>query len=165
MMRPVILQQIVMNLSILAAVVPGLHSFIANLTAGSGFGVEVRESTNEASNPSYGKSTPRNNASAPRHSSHPHHTHERRSRLPNVGLRADKAYRSNAWAALREEANEWEDSDRRSDGSQDNIIRRTVTWQVSMNGSVSSMPREEGEVQTSPLDGEVREARAKNFGV
>ena len=47
-MKPVIMQQIVMNLSILAAVVLSLHNFITNLTAGR-FGVEVHESTDERS--------------------------------------------------------------------------------------------------------------------
>lgn len=168
-MQPVILQQIVMNLSILTAVVLSLHSFFANLTAGR-FGVEVRESTNELSNASYGKSkqatAAREAPSKPCPGSHIHSSHDLplRAYKDDPGLRPGVANKSNAWAQ-HEEANDWEGSDRRSNGSQENIIKQTVTWQVSTHTAVSSASRGDHEelLQTLPPNGELREARARNF--
>lgn len=170
-MKPTLLQQIVTNLSILTAVMLSLHSFIANLTAGR-FGVEVRESTNEISNASGGKSRhPTNNSRAgsrAHHGSHANFSHGKQLRVRKAGEagsgpRPDKEKKSDAWAQ-HEEANVWEDSDGRSAGSQENITKRTVTWQVSSNVTTgSSMLGGEEELQTLPPDGELREARARNF--
>ncbi|KAM0715722.1 hypothetical protein Q7P37_009222 [Cladosporium fusiforme] len=167
MMKPIILQQIVMNLSVITAVVLSLHSLIANLTAGR-FGVEVHESTHELSSASYGRSRPPTRASRSvskahhcslAHSSHSQKPRERGSRS---SLRPDKANRSNAWA--QRETSDWGDSDERSNGSQDNIIKRTVTWQVSTNPAMSHASRgDEEELQVLQSDGELREAREKTF--
>lgn len=134
-MQPVILQQIVMNLSILTAVVLSLQSFFANLTAGR-FGVEVRESTDEHSAASYGKSKHATNASKapskPPPGSHVYSSHDipLRAYRDDSGLRSGVVNKSNAWGQ-HEEGNDWDYSDRRSNGSQENIIKQTVTWQVS----------------------------------
>jgi hypothetical protein len=111
MMKPVIMQQIVMNLSILAAVVLSLHNFITNLTAAR-FGVEVHESTDERSKTSGGRSRRRTATTA---------------RESSAGFRPGKSTKSKAWA----QASEWEDCDRVSHGSQENIIMQTMTWQIS----------------------------------
>lgn len=165
MMRPVILQQIVMNLSILTAVILSLHGFISNLTAG-GFGVEVRGSTNELSQGSYGRPKRPTNPSKP--ISRPHHgshvDHRSRVREDRSDLRPDKANKSQAWAR-HEHANGWDDSDRRSDGSQENIIKQTVTWQITRNAAGSGASRGHGydELQNLPPDGEQKEIWARNF--
>jgi hypothetical protein len=141
MMKPVIMQQIVMNLSILAAVMLSLHNFITNLTAGR-FGVEVHESTDERSKTSGARS-------------------HLRPGEPSAGFRPGKSNKSKAWA----QANEWEDSDRASHGSQENIIMQTMTWQVSRNDEAvgSSVPGREAELETPPLERKVGKARARNL--
>jgi hypothetical protein len=161
-MKLVILQQIVMNLSLLTAVVLGLHGFIANLTAGGGFGVEVRESTNELSNTSYGKSRLATSVSkAPDNGRHEHLSHERRPRVRKMGsgFRPGQAATSSAWVQ-HEEVGDWEESDGRSHSSQENIIMQTVTWQVSRDVAPSSSPS-----ACQEQTGESREASARNFVV
>jgi hypothetical protein len=161
----VILQQIVMNLSLLTAVVLGLHGFIANLTAGGGFGVEVRDSTNDHSNASNGRSRVATGvskaSSRPQNSRHAHSSRDRRPRVRKMtsGFRPDKAATSSAWVQ-HEEANDWEDSDGRSHSSQENIIMQTVTWQVSRDAASSSSPS-----GCQEQTGESREASARNFVV
>lgn len=161
-----------MNLSILTAVILSLHGFFANMTAGR-FGVEVRETGYELSQASNGKakSSGGSNKVFPRarsglqHSSG-HSAHEGASeglRVREDGpkitkLRPDLVDRSKAWVR-HEEENEWEDH--RSDGSQENIIRQTTTWQVSRNAPEGCRAEDEG--QTIPLSGELRETRARNF--
>lgn len=166
MMRPVMMQQIVMNLSMLTAVVIGLHNFIGNLTAG-GFGVEVRGSSHGRSNVTSGKTRQPVNIS--RASSRPHDDkHARSSPSPqwrtyddSSHARADEALRNSAWAK-HEEGPEWEDSDERSHSSQENIILQTVTWQVSRQ-EASSRPPIGHVVGQSPPHGEAREANARSF--
>jgi hypothetical protein len=154
MMKPVIMQQIVMNLSILATVVLSLHNFITNLTAGR-FGVEVHESTDERSKTSGARSRRRTVVSKSQDDS------RLRAREPSANFRSGKSNRSKAWA----QANEWEDSDRVSHGSQENIIMQTMTWQVSRNDEAvgSSVPGREAELETPPLEREVGKARARNL--
>jgi hypothetical protein len=154
MMKPVIMQQIVMNLSILAAVMLSLHNFITNLTAGR-FGVEVHESTDERSKTSGARSRRRTVVSKPQHENH------LRPGEPSAGFRPGKSNKSKAWA----QANEWEGSDRASHGSQENIIMQTMTWQVSRNDEAvgSSVPGREAELETPPLEREVGKARARNL--
>ena len=163
MMKPVIMQQIVMNLSILAAAVPSLHNFITNLTAGR-FGVEVHESTDERSKTSGGRTRRHTVASAPRQETgvHSSHHHRVRARGSSAAFRPGKLNKSTAWAEPRE-PNEWDDSDRVSHGSQENIIVQTVTWQVSRNEAGSSLPSREAELETPPLEREVGKARARNM--
>lgn len=173
MMEPVILQRIVMNLSILTAVILSLHNFIANLTA-DGFGVEVRESTNELSNPSYyGKSRQHSGASKVFKRSDPDsHTHfsshlscdyQGRVHANRSSLRPDQMKKSTAWAQ-RNELSELEESDRRSEGSQENMIKRTVTWKVSRNASSSSVARGQGDEPPGVShSGVAREARVREF--
>ena len=135
MLKPVILQQIVMNLSMLTAVVVGLHNLIRNLPAG-GFGVEVRGSSNVLSNTTSVRTRQPVNIS--KASSRPHDgrpacsspTPRRRTYDESSHARADEALRNNAWAN-RQEGPEWGDSDERIHSSQENIISQTVTWQVS----------------------------------
>jgi hypothetical protein len=164
MIRPVVLQQIVMNLSILTAVVLGLHSFISNLTAG-GFGVEVRGSTNESSE-THGRSRrPTNSSKATstrQDATQPQYSRDHQSRIHELDsrLRADEATRNSVWAQ-HEESNEWEDSDGRSHSSQENIIMQTVTWQVSRHTAPSSQPI--GKMGQTPPRGEPSEASARNF--
>jgi len=166
MMKPVILQQVVMNLSILTAVIISLHNFIGNLTAG-GFGVEVRGSSNGRSNVTSGITRQPMNIS--KGSSRPHEgIHARSSHSPqwrmyddNCHTRADEALRNSAWAK-HDEGHEWEDSDERSHSSQENIILQTVTWQVSRDEAPSLPPI--GHVDKTPLPhGEPREANAREF--
>jgi hypothetical protein len=166
MMKPVILQQIVMNLSILTAVVIGLHNFIGNLTAG-GFGVEVRGSSNGRSNVTSRKTRQPTNIS--KASSRPHEgIHVRSSQSPQWRMyddsshaRADEELRNSAWAK-HEEGPEWEESDGRSHSSQENIILQTVTWQVSRHEAASHPPiGYEG--KTPPHQAEPREANAREF--
>lgn len=165
MMKPVILQQIVMNLSILTAVVLGLHSFIANLTAG-GFGVEVRDSTNELSNTSYGRSRlaigVSKSASRHQEGSNAHSSHRRLSRVRRDGeaLRPQQVAESTAWA----QHEEWEDSSRRSHSSQENIIMQTVSWQVSRDATASRSSSGHAE-QGLPSHERPQEASARNFVV
>jgi hypothetical protein len=166
MMKPVILQQIVMNLSILTAVVIGLHNFIGNLTAGS-FGVEVRGSSNGRSNVTpaitrqpmnISKASPR-----PHEGIHARSSHSPRWRMyeDSPHTRADEALRNSAWAK-HEEGHEWEESDQISHSSQENIILQTVTWQVSRHEAASHPPI--GYVgKTPPPDGEPREINARDF--
>lgn len=160
MMKPVIMQQIVMNLSILTAVILSLHNFIASLTAGR-FGVEVHESTNESSKTSGGRSGLRPVVSASQSDSgiRSSHSHRLRVRESNSGFRLGRANKSTAWAGA-EETDEWEIYDRASHGSQENIIMQTVTWQVSRNEPGSNEPSREAELQTSPLEREAGKARA-----
>ena len=153
MMKPVIMQQIVMNLSILAAVVLSLHNFIANLTAGR-FGVEVHESTDERSKTSGGRSRRRTMVSKPQQQDS-----RLRARESSTGFRPGRSNKSKAWA----QASEWEDSDRVSHGSQENIIMQTMTWQVSRNEPGSSLPSREAELETPPLERESGKARARNL--
>lgn len=172
-MKPVILQQIVMNLLILTAVILSLHNFIANLTA-SGFGVEVRESTNERSNPFYyGESRQHSGASRAFKRSDPDsHTHlsshlsrndEVRVDANRSSSRPDQMNKGNVWVH-RDELSELEESDRRSKGSQENIIKRTVTWKVSRNASSSSVARGQSEEPLGlPYSGVAREARVREF--
>lgn len=157
-----------MCLSIITAVVLSLHGFFTNLTSGR-FGVEVRETSHEMSGGSYGNKNKGTGTgtgskkpfSRPHHSSG-HSAHERGdNRLSSrengsktPGLRPDLLSKNKAWAR-HEEENDW--SDRRSDGSQENIIRQTVTWQISRN---SPNPRVEDEVQTLPG---AQETRERNF--
>jgi hypothetical protein len=166
MIKPVILQQIVMNLSILTAVVIGLHNFIGNLTAG-GFGVEVRGSSNGRSNVT--SAITRQPMNISKASSRPHEgIHARSSHSPRWRMHedsphapADEALRNSAWAK-HEEGPEWEESDQRSHSSQENIILQTVTWQVSRHEAASHPPL--GYVgKTPPPDGEPREVSAKDF--
>jgi outer membrane scaffolding protein for murein synthesis (MipA/OmpV family) len=154
MMKPVIIQQIVMNLSILAVVMLSLHNFITNLTAGR-FGVEVHESTDERSKTSGAKSRRRTVVSKAQHDSH------LRPGESSASFRPGRSNKSKAWAQAGE-ASEWEDSDRVSHGSQENIIMQTMTWQVSRNDEAvgSSVPSREAEVETPPLEREVGKARA-----
>lgn len=173
MMKPVILQQLVMNLSILTAVILSLHNFIANLTVG-GFGVEVRESTNELSNPShYGKSRQHSGASKAFKRSDPdNHTHSSShlSRYDQVrvhanrsSLRPDQMNKSNAWAE-RDELSELEESDRRSEESQEDMIKRTVASRISRDASSSSVARGQGEETPGmPHSGVAREASVRDF--
>jgi hypothetical protein len=166
MMKPIMLQQIVMNLSMLTAVVIGLHNFIGNLTAG-GFGVEVRGSSNGLSNVTSGRTRQRFDVS--KASSRPHggirarssHTPEGQMYDDSPHTRADEALRNSAWAK-HEEGPEWEDSDERSHSSQENIILQTVTWQVSRQ-EASSHPPIGHAVGHSPPHGEAREANARSF--
>jgi hypothetical protein len=166
MMKPIILQQVVMNLSILTAVIISLHNFIGNLTAG-GFGVEVRGSSNGRSNVTSGITRQPINIS--KASSRAHEgIHARSSHSPqwrmyddNCHTRADEALRNSAWAK-HEEGPEWEDSDERSHSSQENIILQTVTWQVSRHEAPSLPPI--GHVdKTPPPRDEPREANARDF--
>jgi hypothetical protein len=162
-MKFVILQQIVMNLSLLTAVVLGLHGFIANLTAGGGFGVEVRDSTNDHSNASHGRSrlaTGFSKASSrPNNGRHEHSSHEHRPRVRKMGsgFRPDRTATSSAWVQ-HEEADDWEESDGRSHSSQENIIMQTVTWQVSRDVASASSPSQ------TPHE-EPGEVSARNFVV
>jgi hypothetical protein len=155
-MKLVILQQAV-NLSILTAVMLGLHGFVANLTAGGGFGVEVRDSTNELSNPTYGRSKlatgVSTGSSKPQDGSHVHSSIDGRSRVRRMGSSFKQ----------HEEADEWDESDGRSRSSQENIIRQTVTWQVSRDGIASNSLS--GSVDTTLPHGEPREASAMTFVV
>lgn len=166
MIKPIILQQIVMNLSMLTAVVIGLHHFIGNLTAG-GFGVEVRGSSNGISNVTSGITRQPMNIS--KASSRPHEgVHVRSSHSPDWRMyddsshtRADEALRNSAWAK-HEEGPDWEDSDERSHSSQENIILQTVTWQVSRQDASSHPPI--GFVGKPALpEAEPREANARDF--
>ncbi|KAK3686559.1 hypothetical protein LTR37_019698 [Vermiconidia calcicola] len=164
MITPVVLQQIVMNLSILTAVLLSLHGFIANLSAG-GFGVEFRESSNGSGNGLYGKTKRYVDGSKGfSRRGHNQSTRDRQSRDREDGadLRPDGVGKSHAWAR-HEEATDLEDSDRRSDGSQENIIKQTVTWHVSSNADVSSVSRGDEELQALPPSGELRAARTRNF--
>jgi hypothetical protein len=112
MMKPVIMQQLVMNLSILAAVVLSLHNFITNLTAGR-FGVGVHESTDEHSKNYRGRTRRQTVASAPRQNTRVHspHEHRLRARGSSAGFRPGRSNKSKAWAEAGE-PNEWDDSDR-----------------------------------------------------
>lgn len=172
MIRPVVAQQIVMNLSFLTAVILSLHGFFANMTAGR-FGVEVRESGYELSQASNGKlkassgsnkaiskakSGLQHNSGHSRHEGAGERLRVREDGLKTPGLRPDLVDRTKAWVRHEEEG-DWED--RRSDGSQENIIRQTVTWQVSRNAPVGSQAEDEG--QPMPLSGELHETRARNF--
>lgn len=171
MIKPVVLQQIVMNLSILTAVILSLHSFVANLTAGC-FGVELRDTTIDLSNSSKGRSRPSSNRNASANRTLPrlcrdHRSHAIRDLLSRdnndgSGFGLDQASKSKAWA-YHGEANEPEDSDRRSEGSQENIIKRTVTWQVSTDAGSADASRGEDDSQTMSVEGELREARARPF--
>lgn len=166
MMKPVMLQQIVMNLSMLTAVVIGLHNFIGNLTAG-GFGVEVRGSSNGLSNVTSGRTKHRFDVS--KASFRPHggirarssHTPEGRMYDDSPHTRADEALRNSAWAK-HEDGLEWEDSDGRSHSSQENIILQTLTWQVSRQEASARPPIGHVVEQSSPR-GEAREANARSF--
>lgn len=166
MMKPIILQQIVMNLSMLTAVVIGLHHFIGNLTAG-GFGVEVRGSSNGISNVT--SEITRQPMNISKASSRPHEgVHVRSSHSPDWRMyddsshtRADEALRNSAWAK-HEEGPDWEDSDERSHSSQENIILQTVTWQVSRHDA-SSHPPIGGVGKTPQPQAEPREANAREF--
>lgn len=135
MMKPVMMQQIVLSLSILTAVVLGLHGFVGNLTAGR-FGVEVRDSTAERSFASYGnsrKATRASKAISDRHrGTNTYKSHINHPPAPEASssLKPDNGCESHAWAR-HEEASGWDESDRGSHGSQENIIKQTVTWQVS----------------------------------
>lgn len=165
MMRLVVIQQVVMNLSILTAVVLGLHSFIANLTAG-GFSVEVRDSTNELSNASYGRSRlatgVSKTSSRVQRGNHPHSSHRRLSRVRRDGeaFRPHQVAESTAWA----QHEDWEETGRRSHSSQENIILQTVSWQVSRDVTASTSPSGHQE-QTLPSHEEPQEASARNFVV
>lgn len=152
-MKPVIMQQIVMNLSILLAVVLSLHNFITNLTAGR-FGVEVHESTDERSKTSGGGSRRQTAISALQADSRIHFSHDHLLRLREAssGLRPGRANKSKAWAGA-EERDEWESYDQASHGSQENIIMQTMTWQVSRDEAASSAANGEAELQTPPLEG------------
>jgi hypothetical protein len=163
MMKPVIMQQLVMNLSILAAVVLSLHNFITNLTAGR-FGVEVHESTDEHSKTSGARTRRQTVASAPRQNTRVHspHEHRLRARGSSAGFRPGRSNKSKAWAEAGE-PNEWDDSDRVSHGSQENIIMQTITWQVSRNEAGSSVPSGEAEFETPPLEREGGTARARHM--
>jgi hypothetical protein len=160
MMKPVIMQQIVMNVSILAAVVLSLHNFITNLTAGR-FGVEVHESTDERGKTSGGRSRRRTVISKAQHDSRTQHSqdHRLRARESSAGFRPAKSNKSKAWA----QASEWEDCDRVSHGSQENIIMQTMTWQVSRNEPGSSVPSREAGLETPPLEREAGKVRARNL--
>ena len=137
--------------------------FITNLTAGR-FGVEVHESTDERSKTSGGRTRRHTVASAPRQETgvHSSHHHRVRARGSSAAFRPGKLNKSTAWAEPRE-PNEWDDSDRVSHGSQENIIVQTVTWQVSRNEAGSSLPSREAELETPPLEREVGKARARNM--
>jgi hypothetical protein len=164
MIKPVIMQQIVMNISILAAVMLSLHNFITNLTAGR-FGVEVHESTDERSKTSGARSRRRTVTTAAQHNSRIHSSQDHRLRgdESSAGFRPSSSNKSKAWAQAGE-ASEWEDSDRVSHGSQENIIMQTMTWQVSRNDEAgSSVPSREAELETPPLEREVGKARARNL--
>lgn len=163
MMKPVIMQQIVMNLSILAAVVLSLHNFIANLTAGR-FGVEVHESTDERSKASGGRTRQQTVASTRQHDGRIRSSHDRRLRArgSSAGFRPGMLTKSKAWAEAGE-PNEWDDCDRVSHGSQENIIMQTMTWQVSRNEAGSSVPSREAGLETPPLEREYGTARARHM--
>jgi hypothetical protein len=163
MMKPVIMQQIVMNLSILAAVMLSLHNFITNLTAGR-FGVEVHESTDEHSKTSGGRTIRQTVASAPRQDARVHSAHDHRLRVrgSSAGFRPGRSNKSKAWAEAGE-PNDWDDSDRASHGSQEKIIMQTITWQVSRNEAGSSVPSREAELETPPLEREGGTAMARHM--
>jgi hypothetical protein len=168
MIKPVITQQIVMNLSILAAVVLGLHNSIANLTA-SRFGVEVHESTDENRSKTSGGGTRRRQTvtSNPGHNSRIHHSqdHRLRVRKSSTGFRpGTSTNNSKAWALAREPS-EWDDCDRASHGSQENIIMQTMTWQVPSDEAGSREPNREAELQTPPLKREVGKSEDEKYAV
>jgi len=161
--KPVIMQQIVMNLSILTAVVLSLHNFITNLTAGR-FGVEVHESTDERSKISGARSRRQNVVWTPQHNSRNRYSQDHRLRAgeSSAGSRPGRGNKTKAWAQAGE-ANEWDDADRVSHGSQENIIMQTMTWQVSRNEPGSDVPSREMELETPPLEREAGTARARNM--
>ena len=155
MIQPVVLQQIVMNLSVLTAVVLSLHGFFTNLTTGR-LGGEVRDTSHQISEVSSEKGR-RTNVSRKVLSSV---KADRATTLQEIdstvaSLRPDLVHKGNAWATRKEES-DWEDG--RSEGSQENIIQQTVIWQVSRNERGGL--RDEDELQMLPVSGETR---ARNF--
>lgn len=168
MMKPVIMQQIVLGLSILTAIVPSLHGFVGNLTAGR-FGVEVRDSAAERSIASYGLSRKALRASKAisdrHHGTNTHKSHINSPQTPEASssLKPDNGCESHAWAQ-GEGPSGWDESDRRSHGSQENIITQTVTWQVSTNTPPPGRTRADQRAQRLALDGELFDkASARNF--
>lgn len=169
MIAPVITQQVVMNLSIITAVILSLQGFFANMTAGR-FGFTVHETTDQSSYEASNKASRGTKRAIPKAHSALHFSsnwmHESadsqlRSRegVPRSHvLRPDVMSKSKAWARY-EQDNEWED--RRSDGSQENIIRQKMTWQVSRNSP--KLSRGDDELSTLPANDELRETRERNF--
>ena len=172
MVYPVILQQIVMNLSIFTAVVLVLRSFFSNLTAGR-FGTEIHGNDYELSsatanqyNSSSGSKKPRSSiAGISKSTKSGYASHKRNAPLPTYdqsGRPVDN-FRPD-WiekhTSVRHDPRVyWQD--RQSDGSQDNIIRQTMTWEVSHDSPIAG---DEEEAQSMPTVGNgLNETRARNF--
>ena len=169
MLAPAVAQQVALNLSVLTAVILSLRGFVVSLSTG-GFGAEIRDSSHELSGGSYNnaKSSSRTNRASQQtkgtlrfgsgHSAHDaaDDLRVRDSTSKGLGLRPDLS-RSRAWA--RHEAwSEWED--RRSEGSQERIIRQTVTFHVSSDAQRETCG--DSDVQTLPTGG-LRATRARNM--
>lgn len=166
MLGPVTMQQIVMNLSTLAAIVMSLHGFLSNMAAGR-FGVEIRESEYELSEVSNSKSRGIAGSKRARSSAHRRPARKIDSQLSAVGeMKNLPGFRKNgdlmgknlAWVA--EPARDWEDGER-SDGSQENIIRQTTTWQISR--SDPGVSREEDELHMLSKSGESSKTGTRDF--
>ena len=143
MLIPVILQQAVLNLSITTAVSLGLHGFFVNLS--TKYVLEIRNTDYELSNTSGQGSRGSKNALSnvrgdPIHAGS-HSGLEKDDKLKMYdskskinGFRPDLVDRYKAYVSHGREG-DWED--RTSDGSQENIIRQTLTWEVSRDTPTS----------------------------
>ena len=140
MVAPVILQQIVLNLSLLTAVMLGLHGFFTGLTTQK-FGITIRTTDYELSNASgngskgasrgplskgLGSKSDNNGSRSEQERDDKLKLYEGKGRVP--GFRPDLVDKHKA-SVKHEPRDQW--GDRNSDGSQENIIRQTVTWEVS----------------------------------
>jgi hypothetical protein len=134
MVVPVILQQLVMNLSNFTAVALGLHSFFADLTT-TGFAMSIPETQyelsqtfNKGSKGSWRVLSEENksaNSEQDRNKDTPLWRYEGKRRV--VDFRPDPIDSNRASVKHEREVNL---GDRSSNGSQEMIIKQTVSWNV-----------------------------------
>ena len=159
MVYPVILQQIVMNLSIFTAVILVLRSFFSNLTAGR-FGTEIHGNNYELSSATgtqskslFGLKKPLSSvAGISKSTKSGYVSHKRKVPLstydqsgrPVDNFRPDLIEKH---TSVRHDPRV-DSQDRRSDGSQDNSILQTMTWEVSHDSPIAGDEEEAQSIST-----------------
>ncbi|KAK5166549.1 uncharacterized protein LTR77_008092 [Saxophila tyrrhenica] len=169
MLIPVVLQQLVLNLSVLTAIILGLSAFFANLSAGR-FGTEINGGDYVLSNASGGMKKSSAGSRKMRGSS----KGRSRQSISNAGSERDeplKIYGSRRGGVLSKPSHYGNgetvirhnprtvSEDAGSDRSQENIIRQTVTWEVSYNAPGTR----EDDTQPPQLNDEPNATRTRNF--
>ena len=168
---PTVLQQVVLNLSLTTAVTLGLYGFFGDLATAQ-YVFEVRDGDYELSQTSgrgskgskqaLSKIKGNSNKSNSRSEQEKHDKlkmYKGKSRVD--GLRPDLIEKHKASVVHGQGGGEWED--RGSQGSQDNIIRQTTTWEISYDTPMSI--DDEDEVPSLPkrVSHEQVERRARHF--